>query len=137
MSTDNDFTHCFDWHLVRETEKARLFQDAAGKNRWVPKSLIRDFVKYPPKDTGAHPAVHGGAAGVVGGEGGVAVKTDKELADELDAQDRLIARGLAKKACPMCDGTGVLVMTELSVPYHITCTRCDGKGHSWEGRPTK
>lgn len=45
-------TQSFDWHLVRETEKARLFRDDEGKERWIPKSLIRSFTKYPTKNPG-------------------------------------------------------------------------------------
>ena len=45
-------TQQFDWYLVSETEKARQFsEDAEGTEPfWVPRSLIRDFVKYPAKD---------------------------------------------------------------------------------------
>ncbi len=26
-------THCFDWMLIRETDKARLFEDSGGERR--------------------------------------------------------------------------------------------------------
>ena len=45
-------TQQFDWYLVSETEKARQFSESAEgtESFWVPRSLIRDFVKYPAKD---------------------------------------------------------------------------------------
>lgn len=34
------------------------------------------------------------------------MKTDKELADELDAKDRLRRRGYTQKPCLSCNGKG-------------------------------
>ena len=44
-------TQQFDWYLVSETEKARQFSESpdGADGFWVPRSLIRDFLKYPPK----------------------------------------------------------------------------------------
>ena len=45
-------THQFDWYLVAETRLARCFSESADGSDptwWVPRSLIRDFLKYPPK----------------------------------------------------------------------------------------
>ena len=50
--------------------------------------------------------------------------TDKEFADELDAQDRLRARGYRQKTCPSCKGS--------SNEHTFTCWRCKGKGVVWE-----
>lgn len=36
-------------------------------------------------------------------------ESDKELADELDAADRLIARGYKRVQCSSCQGFGVMV----------------------------
>lgn len=33
------------------------------------------------------------------------MKSDKELADQLDAEDRLRSRGYEKKTCEKCNGT--------------------------------
>lgn len=51
-------------------------------------------------------------------------KTDKELADELDAKDRLIARGYKRQTCAKCNGFGQF--------GSIQCWRCEGKGYTWE-----
>lgn len=50
-------------------------------------------------------------------------KTDKELADEVDARERLKARGYEQKRCPVC-----------SKDYRLRdfCSRCGGKGYVWE-----
>lgn len=45
---------------------------------------------------------------------------DKELADELDARDRLRKRGLFWKACSLCHGC------------RESCPVCRGKGGFWE-----
>lgn len=36
--------------FVKETEKARLYSDAAGEEFWVPKSVITHTTKYPQAD---------------------------------------------------------------------------------------
>lgn len=52
------------------------------------------------------------------------MKTDKELADELDAQKRLEGHGYIRHACDTCHGTGM--------QRYSKCFRCEGKGHTWE-----
>lgn len=51
-------------------------------------------------------------------------KSDKELADELDARDRLIARGYERVKCPKCDGLGLRF-------GDVQCWQCEGKGYYW------
>lgn len=53
MRDDNEETQQFDWYLVRETEKARCFSanEDGSRSFWVPRSLIRDFLKYPVEGT--------------------------------------------------------------------------------------
>ena len=50
-------TQQFDWYLVRETDKARCFSENenGSESFWVPRSLIRDFLKYPPENSGDLP----------------------------------------------------------------------------------
>jgi hypothetical protein len=50
--------------------------------------------------------------------------TDKEIADQLDAEDRLINRGCKKKICDYCYGSGWRLRYE--------CWKCHGKGYTWE-----
>lgn len=52
-------------------------------------------------------------------------KSDKELADELDARERLENRGYKKVACEKCGGIG------WSTP-NDPCLRCGGKGYHWQ-----
>lgn len=47
-------------------------------------------------------------------------KTDKELADELDARDRLRKRGYKWERCPTCNG------------LKENCFTCKGRGGIWE-----
>jgi hypothetical protein len=64
----------------------------------------------------------------------------KELADELDAEDRLKARGYYKKDCNHCKGTGFLPGFESNSSYHVApypCFACDGKGWRWEAPITQ
>lgn len=56
------------------------------------------------------------------------MKSDKELADELDAQKRLREHGYTEKRCTSCDGTGVRVWGR----GPQTCYTCNGKGWVWE-----
>lgn len=58
-------------------------------------------------------------------------KPDKELADELDAQDRLIARGYIKMQCDKCDGFGYVL------PAFTECSSCEGRGYFWQAPITK
>ena len=51
-------------------------------------------------------------------------RTAKELADELDARDRLRARGWHWKTCKTCRGLGELK----------GCGACGGKGGRWGPR---
>lgn len=57
-------------------------------------------------------------------------KSDKELADELDAQDRLRNRGYERKTCDRCGGRGQ------SAP-DINCWQCHGRGYYWQAPITK
>lgn len=54
----------------------------------------------------------------------MATESDKELADRLDAEDRLKARGLEKKRCTHCNGLAPLK----------GCIPCGNKGYTWEPR---
>lgn len=56
-------------------------------------------------------------------------QSDKELADELDAQDRLIARGYKRETCPKCNGYGAL--------GSVQCWQCEGRGYYWQAPITK
>lgn len=56
-------------------------------------------------------------------------KTDKELADELDARDRLEARGYKRVTCTKCNGFGQF--------GSIQCWQCEGRGCNWEAPITK
>lgn len=57
--------------------------------------------------------------------------TDKELADHLDAQDRLRARGLERYTCETCKGTGANKHQSIYLPY-VPCFHCRGRGYTWE-----
>lgn len=60
--------------------------------------------------------------------------TDKELADHLDAQDRLMARGLVKKQCEQCKGNGIAetrLLAETGLSFVTECSTCGGKGYFW------
>lgn len=63
------------------------------------------------------------------------MKTSKEIADELDAQERLLARGYIKEPCQICKGTGKLNAVNLG--YVIECRECEGRGFAWKGPITK
>jgi DnaJ-class molecular chaperone len=56
------------------------------------------------------------------------MKTDKELADDLDAKKRLEGHGYTQKKCPQCRGTGFIPKSNGG--YH--CYSCEGKGYTWE-----
>ena len=57
-------------------------------------------------------------------------KSDKELADELDARDRLRARGYERVPCEKCNSLGL-------EGFDIVCSRCEGKGYFWQAPITK
>jgi len=57
------------------------------------------------------------------------MKSDRELADELDAQDRLKARGYEKVTCENCRGEGHQISVE--------CFKCEGRGYYWQAPITK
>jgi DnaJ-class molecular chaperone len=57
-------------------------------------------------------------------------KSDKELADELDAQDRLLARGYERETCEKCGGRGL-------EGFDVACSRCEGRGYYWRAPITK
>jgi DnaJ-class molecular chaperone len=54
---------------------------------------------------------------------------DIELADRLDAEDRLRNRGYEKQTCERCNGFGQF--------GSIQCPRCEGKGYWWMPPVTK
>lgn len=58
-------------------------------------------------------------------------KTDKELADELDARDRLRNRGYEQVKCGMCNGFGWQGHPE------VNCPACEGRGYRWQAPITK
>lgn len=58
------------------------------------------------------------------------MKTDKELSDELDARDRLYARGYRQVTCDRCNG-------RKQIGPDICCWQCEGKGYVWEAPLTK
>jgi len=60
------------------------------------------------------------------------MKTDKELADEIDAADRLLKHGYTRKQCPHCKGVGQQCDERLPFPSLGKCYPCDGKGFKWE-----
>ncbi len=51
-------------------------------------------------------------------------KSDKELADELDAKKRLKDHGYRQRVCSSCNGA--------SSPQTYFCVNCGGKGYTWE-----
>lgn len=57
------------------------------------------------------------------------MKTDKEIADELDAKDRLIARGYKQLKCEKCNGFGQF--------GSVVCWKCEGRGYYWQAPITK
>lgn len=57
--------------------------------------------------------------------------TDVELANELDAQKRILAHGYTKEKCPTCKGTGWLFSHNEGV-HEIVCFGCNGKGYKWK-----
>lgn len=65
------------------------------------------------------------------------MKTSKELADELDAQDRLIARGYTKVPCPTCKGRGILDYKGGWGAMCEICHNCNGGGRIWKAPITK
>lgn len=57
--------------------------------------------------------------------------SDKELADKLDAEDRLRARGYRKVPCRICKGMGAV---RRGAYPEYPCHHCDNKGYTWEGQ---
>lgn len=63
------------------------------------------------------------------------MKTDKELADELDARDRLFARGYKQEQCPDCKGEGWI---QPERRHNVDpCYSCGGRGWCWVAPPEK
>jgi DnaJ-class molecular chaperone len=61
------------------------------------------------------------------------LRSDKELADALDARDRLINRGYVQKACDKCKGLGRIQLFNKDNDFSYTeCFRCEGKGFWWK-----
>jgi len=58
-------------------------------------------------------------------------ESDKDRADRLDAQDRLIARGYKREECRACKGIGT------HPPTDRPCLSCDGRGFHWQAPITK
>jgi len=59
------------------------------------------------------------------------MRTAKELSDELDAEDRLYARGYSKIICDHCKGSGF----PKGYPTAWTlgfCPDCGGAGYIWK-----
>jgi hypothetical protein len=61
-------------------------------------------------------------------------KSDKELADQLDAEDRLRSRGYEKGECSRCKGMGFTVESGM---YWLECGSCQGRGFVWRSPLTK
>jgi hypothetical protein len=55
---------------------------------------------------------------------------DVELADRLDAEDRLRKRGYEKRSCERCGGLGQIIPD-------IVCPHCSGEGYYWLPPTTK
>lgn len=55
---------------------------------------------------------------------------DKELADLLDAQDRLKKRGYRKITCLTCGGSGIEGRDWTMIVCE--CPQCHGKGYIWK-----
>jgi DnaJ-class molecular chaperone len=51
----------------------------------------------------------------------------KNLIDELEAEDKLMARGYTKANCVKCDARGISAHDK----YPYTCPYCQGYGWSW------
>lgn len=66
---------------------------------------------------------------------------EKELADKLDAQERLERRGYKRKRCPHCMGQGFVGKDQYdqdrSTPLMRLCHSCGGKGFTWEAPITR
>ncbi len=60
--------------------------------------------------------------------------TDKELADQLDAEDRLLKRGYRKISCIYCNGRGG---GQTKHDPYSRCFECEGKGYRWSAPITK
>lgn len=45
------------YFFLRETEAARLYRNAAGREFWIPRSVINRTLKHPPKEL-AIPPIH-------------------------------------------------------------------------------
>jgi DnaJ-class molecular chaperone len=59
------------------------------------------------------------------------MRTAKEIADNLDAEDRLRKRGYTKERCRSCDGRGFYPPDQMVV--WSECMSCRGKGYRWQG----
>lgn len=61
--------------------------------------------------------------------------TSKELIDELESEEKLIARGYRKEKCPHCKGLGFFY-TKIDFSM-FGCSCCDGQGFLWIAPVTK
>lgn len=59
------------------------------------------------------------------------MKTAKEIADNLDAEERLTKRGYTKKECNKCNGLGFIKTQNNKLPFSYPCYACCGSGFSW------
>jgi len=57
--------------------------------------------------------------------------SDKELADQLDARDRLFARGYRQVPCQKCGERGFTEHSTGGVPWSYPCVYCHGHGYNW------
>lgn len=55
----------------------------------------------------------------------------KELADKLDAEDRLIKRGYKKESCINCNGAGYIIFEDLGTSPQ-PCYTCKTEGFIWQ-----
>jgi len=59
------------------------------------------------------------------------MKSDKELAEQLDADKRIRSHGYKKKTCPYCNGIGIDQSPRRNY-VGTRCYPCGGKGYTWE-----
>jgi DnaJ-class molecular chaperone len=55
--------------------------------------------------------------------------SDNEIADRLDAEDPLRARGYTKVQCSKCKGMGLTVESGM---YWLECGSCEDRGYFWQ-----
>ena len=55
---------------------------------------------------------------------------------ELEAAEKLLARGYTRKDCPACDGRGHLTLEEGVTFRSVICVNCEGAGWVWVEPPS-